>query len=128
MFKVAVVVFLSVAIAAVIHPPNKAVHPTSIETRLGVVHAPQAFELSFRSPIARPSALGAAVPITADERVSGYSSRRTTRPGAHEGFAGRCRAVSRCSLIAMAAAGLPSPERFSRCRPQPGYRSGYDQG
>jgi hypothetical protein len=74
MFKVAVVVFLSVAIAAVIHPPNKAVHPTSIETRLGVVHAPQAFELSFRSPIARPSALGAAVSLTADERVSEYSS------------------------------------------------------
>lgn len=32
MFKVALVVFLAVAIAALIHPPNKAVHPTSIET------------------------------------------------------------------------------------------------
>jgi len=27
-----------------------------------------------------------------------------------------------------AATGLLLPERFSRCRPQPGYRSGYDQG
>jgi hypothetical protein len=29
---------------------------------------------------------------------------------------------------AEAAAGLLLPERFSRRRPQPGYRSGYDQG
>ena len=29
---------------------------------------------------------------------------------------------------AEAAAGLLLPERFSRCCPQPGYRSGYDQG
>jgi hypothetical protein len=47
MFKVAVVVFLAAAIAAVIHPPNKAVHPASIETRLGVVHMPKASELTF---------------------------------------------------------------------------------
>lgn len=37
-------------------------------------------------------------------------------------------AVSRCSPLAVAAAGLLLPERFSRGRPQPGYRSGYDQG
>jgi hypothetical protein len=37
-------------------------------------------------------------------------------------------AVSRCSLAAVAAAGLLLPERFSRCCPQPGQRSGYDQG
>jgi hypothetical protein len=36
--------------------------------------------------------------------------------------------LSRCSLVAVAATGLLLPERFSRCRPQPGYRSGYDQG
>jgi hypothetical protein len=35
---------------------------------------------------------------------------------------------SRCSLIAVAAAGLLLPEGFSRCCPQPGYRSGCDQG
>ena len=45
-----------------------------------------------------------------------------------QGFAGRCRAVSRCSVVAGAAAGLLLPERFSRCCPQPGYRSGCDQG
>jgi hypothetical protein len=28
----------------------------------------------------------------------------------------------------LAAADLLLPERFSRCCPQPGYRSGYDQG
>lgn len=49
MFKVAVIVFLAAAIAAVVHPPNKAAHPTSIETWLGVVHVPKAFELTFRS-------------------------------------------------------------------------------
>ena len=37
-------------------------------------------------------------------------------------------AVSRCSLPAVAAAGLLLPEGFSRDRPQPGYRSGCDQG
>jgi hypothetical protein len=37
-------------------------------------------------------------------------------------------AVCRCSLVAVAAAGLLLPERFSRCCPQPGYRSGGDQG
>jgi len=36
--------------------------------------------------------------------------------------------VSRSPLIAVAAAGLLLPEGFSRRRPQPGYRSGYDQG
>jgi hypothetical protein len=36
--------------------------------------------------------------------------------------------LSRCSLIAVAAAGLLLPEGFSRCCPQPGYRSGCDQG
>jgi hypothetical protein len=36
--------------------------------------------------------------------------------------------VSRCSVVAVAAARLLLPERFSRCCPQPGYRSGYDQG
>jgi hypothetical protein len=35
---------------------------------------------------------------------------------------------SRCSPIAVAAAGLLLPEGFSRCRPQPGYRSGHGQG
>jgi Domain of unknown function (DUF1905) len=34
----------------------------------------------------------------------------------------------RCSLAPVAAAGLLSPEWFSRCCPQPGCRSGYDQG
>jgi hypothetical protein len=65
MFKVAVVVFLVVAIAAIIHPPTKAVRPTSIETWLGVVHAPKTFELSFPSSMARPSASGAALSPTA---------------------------------------------------------------
>ena len=36
--------------------------------------------------------------------------------------------VFRCSLVAVAAAGLLLPEGFSRCCPQPGYRSGCDQG
>ena len=37
-------------------------------------------------------------------------------------------AISRCSAIAVAATGLLLPEGFSRCCPQPGYRSGCDQG
>ena len=41
MFKVAVVVFLAVAIAAVIHPPEKAVQPTSTQTRLVTGHLPR---------------------------------------------------------------------------------------
>jgi hypothetical protein len=53
--------------------------------------------------------------------------RRTTWPGAHEGVRKLVRAVSRCSLVAVAATGLPLPEGFSRCCPQPGYRSGHDQ-
>ncbi len=36
--------------------------------------------------------------------------------------------VFRCSLVAVAAAGLLLPQGFSRCCPQPGYRSGCDQG
>ena len=36
--------------------------------------------------------------------------------------------LSRCSLVAVAAAGLLSPQGFSRCRPEPGYRSGCGQG
>ena len=35
--------------------------------------------------------------------------------------------VFRCSVVAVAAAGLLLPEGFSRCCPQPGYRSGCDQ-
>ena len=54
--------------------------------------------------------------------------RRTTRPGAHEGVRRQVPRGSRCSLAAVAAAGLLLPEGFSRCCPQPGYRSGYDQG
>jgi hypothetical protein len=41
MFKVAVVVFLAVAIAAVIYPPEKAAHATSTQTRLVVGHVPR---------------------------------------------------------------------------------------
>ena len=37
-------------------------------------------------------------------------------------------AFCRCSLVAVAVAGLLLAERFSRCCPQPGYRSGCDQG
>jgi hypothetical protein len=48
--------------------------------------------------------------------------------GLMKGFAGRCCAVSRCSVVAVAAAGLLLPERFSRCCPQPGDRSGDGQG
>jgi hypothetical protein len=54
--------------------------------------------------------------------------RRITRLGLVKGFAGRCRAVSQCSVGAVAAAGLLLPERFSQCCLQPGYRAGYDQG
>jgi hypothetical protein len=54
--------------------------------------------------------------------------RRATRPGLMKGFIGRCRAVFRCSLVAVAAAGLLLPQGFSRCCPQPGNRSGCDQG
>jgi hypothetical protein len=50
MFKVAVVVFLAVAVAAVIHPPSKAVHLTSSETRFSVAHAPKAFRLHSDLP------------------------------------------------------------------------------
>jgi hypothetical protein len=56
--------------------------------------------------------------------------RRTGEP---KGFTWRdyrdlITSVSWCSLVAVAAAGLLLPEGFSRCCPQPGYRSGYDQG
>jgi hypothetical protein len=54
------------------------------------------------------------------QRTPGYA-------GLMKGFIGRCRAVSRCSLVAVAAAGLLLPQGFSRCCPQPGYRSGCDQ-
>ena len=40
--------------------------------------------------------------------------------GLMKGFAGKCRAVSRCSVAAGAAAGLLLPQRFSRYGPQPG--------
>jgi len=37
--------------------------------------------------------------------------------------------VDRSEISGDLAGGVPLlPERFSRCRPQPGYRSGYDQG
>jgi hypothetical protein len=39
-------------------------------------------------------------------------------------FVGRCHAVSRCSLVAVAAAGLLLPERFSRCCPLAQYCRG----
>jgi hypothetical protein len=61
MFKVAVVVFLAVAIAAVIHPPEKAAHPTS--TALALIIADQQYAAgSLRDlpspptmPLRRPS-------------------------------------------------------------------------
>ena len=55
-------------------------------------------------------------------------AHRTQPPGAQRQPPRRVPTVSRSPLIAVAAAGLLLPEGFSRRRPQPGYRSGYDQG
>ena len=61
--------------------------------------------------------------------INGCLAAACRRTGPRQSRARRVpSAVSRCSLIAVAAAGLLLPEGFSRCRPQPGYRSGYDQG
>ena len=55
-------------------------------------------------------------------------AHRTQPPGAQRQPPRRVLTVSRSPLIAVAAAGLLSPQRFGRRRPQPGYRSGDDQG
>ena len=54
--------------------------------------------------------------------------RRTARPGAHVGVRRQVPRFPGVLLVAVAAAGLLLPQRFSRGCPQPGYRSGHDQG